>query len=294
MVPFKTNKELEEILDICLDRLAEGESIEECLSDYPHHRESLLNLLEISEITSHLARSLIPSHRSKLQGAARFREQVEQNITAGSPERSLRGRIARPLAIPMAAVLVFTLLLLGVGSIAAVAADDSVPGDNLYWIKITKENVILTLTRSGSSKAQVHAELAGKRGEEMRKLMEQGRISAAEKHLQEVRWHLRISGEQAGVVITLNRIDMPSTGASIEQPRELIALIVTLERGGELLRIRPVLIKKLEFPENKQRIERIQRDFELSYWALASALNPDATSGIFWRTEKVGSQLAIR
>ena len=57
----------------------------------------------------------------------------------------------------------FVLVFAAFGSIATVAADDTVPGDTLYWVKLTKENVMLAFSRSDNGKAQTHAELAGER-----------------------------------------------------------------------------------------------------------------------------------
>ena len=194
----------------------------------------------------------------------------------------------------MTAALATALIVLGGGSIAAVVAEDSVPGDNLYWVKRTKESVILTLSRSDTGKAQTHAELAGVRGEEMRKLIEQGRIAAAERHLAAVHQHLRASAEHAGVVVTLNRIEMPSAPIAIEGTAELVTLVVTLERDGDLLRIEPLHVHKAALQEQGQRIERIKREFELSYRALVSSLYPDVLSGPFWRVETIGIQSSIR
>lgn len=294
MDPFEIDRELDEVFDACLDRMANGQSIEECLRDYDGHRERLQPLLEAAQATLSAASAVEPSRAARIRGRARLRERLDAELPVRSGSRWWRLRVPRPLAVPMTAALAIALIVLGGGSIAAVVADDSVPGDNLYWVKRTKENVVLTLSRSDTGKAQTHAELAGVRGEELRKLIEQGRIAAAERHLASVHQHLRASAEHVGVVVTLNRIEMPSAPIAIEGTAELVALVVTLERDGDLLRIDPLYVHDASLQEQRQRIERIKREFELSYRALVSALYPDVLSGPFWRVETIGIQSSIR
>jgi hypothetical protein len=188
----------------------------------------------------------------------------------------------------MAALLILTLTVLGTGSIAAMVAADSVPGDSLYWVKRTKENVMLSFSRSDTGKAQAHAELAGVRAGEIRHLIEQGRIAEAENHLAAVRDHLRASAEHAGVVVTMNPIEMPSTRISFERSAELGNLVVTLERDGELLRIEPITGGGPVPQDRQQQIDRIRWEFELAYRALVAALYPDTPSGLWLNEEALG------
>lgn len=286
MAPFEVDKELDEIFDVCLDRLADGESIEECLDDYPEYRERLQTLLDAAQTALASATSVTPGPDAKEKGKARLRRQLEAENAPHRRVRWLPARLPRPVAVPMAAVLVLALVVLGVGSIAAVTAADTVPGDSLYWIKRTKENVMLTFSRSDTGKAQAHAELAGVRAEEMRELIDQGRIAEAEKHLDSVRDHLRASAEHAGVVVTMNPTEMPSTRISFERSAELGNLVVTLERDGELLRIEPITVGGLAPEDRQQQINRIRWEFELSYRALVAALYPDNPSGSLWLNEE--------
>lgn len=293
MVPFDIDKELDEIFDDCLDRMAEGQSVEQCLQRYPEHHERLQTLLEVAHTAFSSATSVNPGASAKERGKARMRQELEVGPPTAQTRRWRRIVVPRLLALPMAAVFGFVLVFAAFGSIAAVVAEGSVPGDNLYWVKLTKENVMLTFSSSDTGKAQAHAELAGVRAEEMRKLIEQGRIVAAEQHVDAVRDHLRASAEYAGVVVTLNSIEMPSTRISIERSTELGTLVVTLERDGEMLRIKPVIVSGSG--DRQQRIDRIRWEFELFYRALVSALYPDAPSGSFWRNEEaIGTQFSGR
>ena len=292
MAPLEIDEEFDEMFDACLDRMAEGRSIEECLVDYPEHRERLRALLEAADTALSSATFVTPGASAKARGRARLRQQLEAGLPVPSGKGRLWRRISVPdlVTVPLAAVLGFMLVVLAVGSIAAVATDDSVPGDSLYWVKRTRENVMLTFSRSDTGKAEAHAELAGVRAEEMRKLIEQGRIAAAEQHLDAVREHLRASAQYAGIVITLNRIEMPSTRISIERSTELGTLVVTLKKDGDLLRIKPVIGDGPGLEDRQQRIDRIRWEFELSYRVLVAALYPDSAADPLWHTESIGTQ----
>ena len=294
MTPFEIDQELDEIFDACLDRLTGGETVDECLDDYPEHRERLQTLLDAAQTALASATNVTPGRGAREKSKARLRRQLEAgaalNGRRGLLTRRLPVRIPRPVAVPVAAVLVLMVVVLGVGSIAAVAAADSVPGDSLYWVKRTKENVILSFSRSDTGRAQAHAELAGVRAEEIRQLIEQGRIAEAENHLAAVRDHLRASAEHAGVVVTMNPIEMPSTRISFERSAELGNLVVTLERGGELFRIEPITVDGPVPDDRQQQIDRIRWEFELAYRALVAALYPDIPSGLWFNEETIDTQ----
>ncbi|MEE9324890.1 MAG: DUF5667 domain-containing protein [Dehalococcoidia bacterium] len=66
------SRELEEILNDCIDRLIEGESIEACLTKYPQHAEELKPLLQAAQIA--LSSSALEP-RPEFKAAARYRFQ---------------------------------------------------------------------------------------------------------------------------------------------------------------------------------------------------------------------------
>ncbi len=291
MAPFESDRELDEALGACLDRMAAGESVEECLRDQGGRAERLRPLLEAAHAARTAAASIRPSAAARARGMARLRERLAS--APPLPERR-RLRLPRSVAIPLAAALALALVVLGGGGVAAVAAADAVPGDSLYWIKRTKESVMLGLSRSDDERARMHAELAGVRGEEMGRLIDQGRISAAERHLGAVQSHLRATVRHVGVVVTLDRIEMPSPRVAVEGNAELLALVVTLERDGDLLRIRPLAIGARLPQDHAGRVERLRRDFELFYRVVVAALYPDAATGPFWRLQTISIQSSPR
>ena len=113
---------------------------------------------------------------------------------------------------------------------ADVAASDSVPGDSLYWIKTSKESLLMRLPKSDMSKAQDHARLAQKRGHEIGQLLDKGRYVEAEKHQRQVDLNLSQSVQLVGLRVSTNTTEMPSRGISPGNRAELDALTASLEQ----------------------------------------------------------------
>jgi phage gp36-like protein len=77
------------------------------------------------------------------------------------------------------ACLVLVLVLAGTGTVAA--ASGSVPGDNLYSVKMAAEQVQWKLTFSQKAKARLQARFAERRVQEMAQLARKGRTEELEK-----------------------------------------------------------------------------------------------------------------
>jgi len=152
---MKKNSEFESILDECLERLAKGETLEQCLKSYPEQAAQLEPLLQMAQ---EVRRASAISPRSEFKARARyeFRSAVQAAaVKKKLPLFSLRPRWA------MAAMISSILLLSGGG--AALAASDSMPDSFLYPVKLASEQVQLTLTRSEAGKAEVCIMLADRR-----------------------------------------------------------------------------------------------------------------------------------
>jgi hypothetical protein len=65
------NKDLDEILDACIDRINQGGNLEACLADYPAHAEKLEHLLSTMRQTQE-AYSFAPSADAKKEARQRF------------------------------------------------------------------------------------------------------------------------------------------------------------------------------------------------------------------------------
>lgn len=275
--------ELEKILDECIERLAAGESVEACLTRYPAHRDELLPLLEAAWKAMHAAETTRRNPAAKARGLYRLTQAASQDVPQRDHTHVPFWR--RPVAKPIAFALVTVLLVLGLSSVAAVRSSDVVPGDSLYWVKTTKEGVSLWFPKSDADRAEMHAHLAGERGREMRVLVERGRLADAEQVLVRVRHHLARSADYAGVVVTVGRAEMPAPPRRLQGDPRIGVIRITLARDGEVIIARRTEIAGHIPDHNRERAERILRDFELSYRVMLAELEGDPLVNPFWRVE---------
>jgi len=150
------NKEFDNILDECLERLlVKGESLEQCLERYPEQAAELKPLLETA-LAAREASAIQP--RPDFRARARYQFHSALKEAAAGKGRTSWGWFPR-WATVMAIVLV---LVLGGGG-TVVAADGSMPDSLLYSVKLATEQVRLTLTPSQMGKARLCAQLVDRR-----------------------------------------------------------------------------------------------------------------------------------
>jgi len=124
------NNELETILDICLNQIADGESnIDECLALYPEQAAQLEPLLKAATKLSR-GREVVPDPRYKARARAQLSIYMQQN-----PQRKRVSPIFWRVAI---GVMTMLIAFLATGTSFAQSA---LPGDQLYDWKLTSENV---------------------------------------------------------------------------------------------------------------------------------------------------------
>ena len=164
------NQKLENILDKCLDRVFDGESIEVCLNAYPEQASELEPLLKTS-------RAFI-RNSAAIQPAPEFKARVHSRLRAMSyakqekAERSKRIPIwHRKWLLAVASVLV--VLLVGMGTVAV--STSALPGKPLYPIKLAGEQVRLTLAFSDVGKAKLHIQFSERRVIEIAEMASQGK-----------------------------------------------------------------------------------------------------------------------
>ncbi len=164
---MRKSKELNNILDECLERLLlKGESIEQCLQRYPDYADKLKPLLDTI---------LSASKASQVQPRSEFKAKARYEFRLALQAKTKRGRgffSWQPVwATAVAAVL--TIVLAGGATVGA--AGNSMPDTLLYPVKVTTEQVQLTLTRSPLGKAELHAKLADRRVAEIIYLANKGK-----------------------------------------------------------------------------------------------------------------------
>ena len=223
------SERLDEIVNDCLERMAGGEPVKACLASYPEDRGQLAPLLETAATTLVAASTVAPSAISRQRGLQEFNEAVAQRATRKRrlhlPRFIWQSPVSRPVIAGALVLLVATGMALG----ADVAASDSIPGDSLYWIKTSKENLLMRLPKSDMSKAKDHVRLAQKRGDEMDQLLEKGMFVEAERHYGEVNRNIGQTVELVGLRMSTNTTEMPTRGFSTANRAELDAIKASLE-----------------------------------------------------------------
>ncbi len=149
---------IEDALNNCLDMVGAGSSLEDCLSHYPGQRPELEPLLRTALALRQA--SVIPLRPA-------FRAEGRARVVGAMA--ALRSRSVRPPGIGWTwryaiASLVIVFLL---GAQVVSASAQSLPGETLYPVKRTVEQVRITLTFSPTAKAQLVSQFADERMNEL-------------------------------------------------------------------------------------------------------------------------------
>lgn len=152
---MKNSSEFENILDDCLERLAKGESVEQCLGSYPEQAVQLEPLLRTAQVTRE-ALAILPRAEFKARARYEFRSALQ---VEGTKKRLPLFSLRRGWV--MALMIIGILLVSGGGT--ALAASNSMPDSPLYPVKLATEQVQLALTPSDMGKARLCAGLADRR-----------------------------------------------------------------------------------------------------------------------------------
>jgi len=153
---MNTDKEFDNILDECLERLlVEGETIEQCLQRYPEQAAELEPLLQTA-LEAKEASTIQPRAEFKAKARYQFRSALQE--TASRRSRPFFGWLPR-----WATVVTIVLVLLLAGGGTVVVASNSMPDSPLYSVKLATEEAQLMLTPSEIGKARLCAELVDRR-----------------------------------------------------------------------------------------------------------------------------------
>jgi hypothetical protein len=148
-------KEFDNILDECLERLLTGgETIEQCLAQYPGQAVALRPLLETALATKKVS-NIKPRPEFRSRARHQFRAALQE-----APSREGFFAFVWPAWATVVAI-VLALLLSGGGTVALAA--NSMPDEPLYSVKVATEQVRLAFTFSEIGKADLNARLADRR-----------------------------------------------------------------------------------------------------------------------------------
>jgi hypothetical protein len=191
---MRKGKEFNNILDECLERLlVGGKTIEQCLQNYPEQAAELKPLLETALVVKKASAIQPP-----IEFKARARYQFRSALQEAAPRRSrpFFGWLPRWAT---ALTIVLVVLLVGGGTIVATAAG-SMPDDFLYPVKLATEQVQLVLTPSQIGKAELCAEFADRRVEEIVYMAGKGDAHQVELITERLNKHLEMLADLASAL----------------------------------------------------------------------------------------------
>ena len=153
----------EDILALCIEDIRSGRSsLAECLERYPSMRQHLEPLLRIA-LSIQEPPDIKPSNAFRVRARVHLVEQI--HATRNVKQTWYPGWL-KIAALVVAIVLAASAL----GTGTAYAAQDSLPGDTLYHVKLGVEQVRRVLNTVDTARVKLELAFAGVRLEEMEAL----------------------------------------------------------------------------------------------------------------------------
>ncbi len=168
------NTKFDDILNECIGRVIQGESIQSCLEAFPEYAKELEPLLQTAIATLHAA-DIQPRPEFRQRASWEFQKAVQNLKPRDSAQNAWKWQMR--WVIPVTAV--FAVLVAGTGTV--FAASNSLPDQPLYSVKLLTENARLALTTSPDGKAELYAQFADKRVNEIIKMADEGKVAPLEK-----------------------------------------------------------------------------------------------------------------
>lgn len=160
-------------LDDCARRVAAGEPLVRCLTDYaPEHREEIARLIPVTVRLRGLVHDPSPSFQDRLEERLRIAVALERSRRSARPagRRERLGRGIAPAGLaPRLAIIALVIVVVSFGTGAGVlqAAEESLPDSPLYQVKEVRESAEVALTRDPARRVNVRAAQIRTRGNEL-------------------------------------------------------------------------------------------------------------------------------
>ncbi len=257
-------KEFDNILDECLERiLTRGETVEQCLESYPEQSAELEPLLQTALLTK---RASATKPRPEFRERARY--QLRSALQEMEEKRERRsfffGWQPRWATVAIAA-LVFLLASGG----TVTAANNSMPDEPLYPVKLATETVRLTLTPSALGKAELYVKLVDKRVVEIIRMADKGKMEHVERTAQRLNTYLVMAANLAvpregEAVVPLapapEEVLAPAPRAVPEEvPTPLVAEEPPEKEAGVVMAPAPPAVEEAPVPSGQVEVDRRAR-----------------------------------
>jgi hypothetical protein len=164
------------------------------------------------------------------------------------------------------------LVITGTAMGANAMAEDSAPGDSLYWLKTRKEQISLLMPGSDISKAQQHARLADERTREIGQLIDAGKFVEAERHTAQIRLQLNQTTQLAGLRMSTNPLELPPRALRPDVQRELVDLATRLQQNRLVFAAMLSAYLPSLPPGEKKMVVEMMRQNELVYRTVIAVL----------------------
>lgn len=164
------NEEFKNLLDVCLEKLLSGESVEQCIEQFPEQAKELRPLLEFAHMIKATS-TIQPSQ--EFRAKARF--ELQSVLKEKYKDRSALTWMPRWVTVSS---FVVGLLLLFISTI--ITSANSMPESPLYAVKLLTERINLALTLDPVQKVKYQSELADKRISEIVYLADKSNIEFIE------------------------------------------------------------------------------------------------------------------
>ena len=252
------SKKIEELLLECIEAIKAGKSdIAGCLKRYPSLREELEPLLNIA-ISLREPPDIRPSQEFKIRARVSLMDHIyaEGRATKLSPAGPIARakRMAYPVRLKAATVaLAVAACLFGLGGGLAYASQDSLPGDNLYHVKLATEQIRRVITVDDVDKVELELIFTNTRLREMTAVAHRGYepLSAA------------IDGYEKNIALALESAENIRDASKLANILEIVASAISEHIG---------MLDLIEDAAPEQASYGIQQAREIAFSAHVRAL----------------------
>lgn len=159
---MKNDRQIVGVFNECFESLLiKNEPIDACLARYPQHAKELKPLLETTQAAK-AASSISPDATFRARARYEFRKALYDKMSRKERPPALAWRWRWATIASTASVLLLTSM-----GVVVAASSGSMPGQPLYQVKRSIENIQLTMTPSQAAKARLYATLANRRVSEI-------------------------------------------------------------------------------------------------------------------------------
>jgi len=271
------NNPIVTILGDCIQAIQRGEqSIEDCLDRYPEYQPELESLIRIAidlNNTPKVRPRLVFMQTARLRLLKKIKSVRQPSVLdwfAGFFNALQMNRLARTVTI---VVILLFLLFSSISSFTVYAAQDALPGDFLYSVKLSVEDFQIAVSNQDKA-IELHLEFANERQKELKLLGSHGRTEYIETVEQYFQTHLEKASEIIAAQPSEQIIEKKMNSEKIEQAfaQHLEVLRTVLDQAP--VAEKPLIEKVIDVSsQNRRRIDQI-----LASSTSSSSSNPGSSS----------------